>query len=69
MSSFYALIGSGECWGIQILTIRYFNSFGSYTVYSKMFERESMELLYKQQLRMLHSFGYQGYMWLNMDKL
>ena len=24
---------------------------------------------YKQQLRMLHSFGYQGYMWLNMDKL
>ena len=25
--------------------------------YSKLFERESMEL-YKQQLRMLHSFGY-----------
>ena len=28
MSSFYALVGSAECWGIQILTIRYFNSFG-----------------------------------------
>jgi hypothetical protein len=28
MSSFYALVGSAECQGIQILTIRYFNSFG-----------------------------------------
>jgi hypothetical protein len=28
MSSFYAFVGSAECWDIQILTIRYFNSFG-----------------------------------------
>ena len=27
MSSFYALVSSAECWGIQIVTIRYFNSF------------------------------------------
>jgi hypothetical protein len=30
MSSFDARVGSAECWGIQILTIRYFNrSFSS----------------------------------------
>jgi hypothetical protein len=29
MSSFYALVCSAECRGIQILTIRYFNSFVS----------------------------------------
>jgi hypothetical protein len=28
MPSFYALVGSAECWGIQIVTIRYFSSFG-----------------------------------------
>jgi hypothetical protein len=34
MSSFYALAGSAECWGIQILiTIRYFNSFGFFGGY------------------------------------
>jgi hypothetical protein len=27
MSRFYALVGSAECWSIQILTICYFNSF------------------------------------------
>jgi hypothetical protein len=28
MSSFYALVGSAECWGIQILTIRFFKFLG-----------------------------------------
>ena len=54
MSSFYALVILAECWGIQILTIRYFNSFGFFGTYKYIYSTEQKNHIYTQQVHAVH---------------